>query len=352
MRLLMLTKYGRKGASSRLRFMQYQDELTRHGFEITFGSLFSDEYLNGLYHFGRRSHSEMANAALHRLMQAITISEYDVVWLEGELWPWLPSAFEQVFLRSARRLVVDFDDAIFHRYEWHSSSFLRAMLKGKIKKTIGSADAVTAGNGYLADFARKAGARRIEDVPTVVDLIKYPAPVAYPSVGPPIIGWIGTPATEHYLQPIYSVLSYLQQSGRAKITLVGAGSRFAQHSQINSVKWTEETEVAEVSKFDIGIMPLSDDPWSRGKSGFKIVQYMACGKPVVASPVGVNLTLVEPGITGWLADTPDDWKHRLIQLLDDGVARRLMGENSRHVVETAYNVQVQLPRLLSVLSGR
>lgn len=350
-RVLVLTRYARRGPSSRLRFLQFADGLARAGLALTVRPLLSDRYLRILYAEGRRPTADIAAGLLARLGHTLDAGGYDCIWLEGESLPWLPWPLERLLLSRARRLVIDYDDALFDRYERSGSAVLRWLNGGKIDRLMARADAVVVGNEYLAARARRAGARAVTVLPTVVDLARYPFVAADAGNPRPVIGWIGTPQTSHYLEPIAPLLHRMAEEGRASIELVGARREpwMSPHAVI--LPWQEETEAAAVSHFDIGVMPLSDDLWSQGKSGFKIVQCMAAGRPVIASPVGVNRQLVRHGETGLLAGSPAEWSQALETLLGDAGLRARMGAAARRIVERELNVEAVLPVLARLLRG-
>ena len=351
MRVLALTKYGRNGASSRLRFLQYEAALAAHGIELTVRPLFSDRYLDILYAQDRRSLLETAVAVGRRMIETAGTAAFDTVWLEGEVLPWLPAALEQFLLLGMKRLVVDYDDAISHRYGHLGTPLFRTLFGRKIEIIMGRADAVVVGNAHLAGHAMAAGARRIATIPTVIDLDRHPLPPARPTVDPPVVGWIGTPQTRKYLEAINPVLSRLHLTGRATVRIVGATATPGISPNFHFVPWGEASEVEAVQGFDIGIMPLPDDEWARGKSGFKLIQYMAGAKPIVASPVGANVDLIEPEATGLFATSPAEWEAALNRLIDDAALRHQMGQRGRQLVEAKYNIAATVSPLIAILGA-
>jgi glycosyltransferase involved in cell wall biosynthesis len=209
---------------------------------------------------------------------------------------------------------------------------------------------VIAGNAYLAKRARDAGAPRVEIVPTVIDIDRYAVKHALPSASEPLrIVWIGSPSTVRYLALLREPLAALNQRFAFKLRVIGGGTIDLSGVDVEFVQWTEATEVASIQACDIGVMPLLDSPWERGKCGYKLIQYMACGLPVVASAVGVNRQIVQDGVNGFLASTPLEWKTALAKLLEDAPLRRQMGTAGRQCVEQIYSLQVQAPRLIAML---
>ena len=274
----------------------------------------------------------------------------EVIWVEKELWPWVPAWIEcAVFGR--RKVVLDFDDAIFHNYDLHSSTLVRCLFGRKIDALMRRADLVTAGNEYLAERARAAGAKRVELLPTVIDLDRYPRPLRKLAAnGRTVIVWIGSPATVHYLQRLAGPLARVASENDIELHVIGARLELPGVRCVH-VPWTEASEVAAISAGDIGIMPLLDSPWERGKCGYKLIQYMACGLPVVASPVGVNCRIVDLGCNGFLAWDDAAWVDALARLVKNAELRKSMGEAGRRKVEKEYCLQVTGPQLAGWLLG-
>lgn len=349
MKVLLLSRYSRSGASTRMRFLQYLPILTRAGLEVTNAPLFGDEYLRQLYGGGGRPFGRVAAAYWTRLMRLLSVGRYDLLWVEKELFPRLPAVVERLVTRLGSRCVVDYDDAVFHDYDLHPNAAFRWALSNKIDVVMRHSTLVVAGNDYLAARARAAQAPWVETLPTVVDLSRYDvAQSASPAQFR--IGWIGTPVTARYLRPIGDALRALCGDGRTRVVAVGAHSDPVPGLDVEVRPWTESGEVAEMQQFEVGIMPLADGPWEKGKCGYKLIQYMACGKPVVASPVGMNAEIVEHGVNGFLAKTEAEWTQALRALRDDPKMRRDMGQAGRALVERKFSLEVTAPRLLELLS--
>lgn len=349
MKVLLFSRYEDMGASSRVRCLQYLPFLKEQGFEVTVVPLLSNHYLRQLYETKSRSLSQLLRAYLRRFRQLFAIRQYDLVWMEKELFPMLPAWAERFLLR--KPYVVDYDDATFHFYDQHSKGLVRRLLGRKIDVVMQRAALVIAGNEYLADRAKNAGAKRVEIIPTVIDLEKYPEQKPSPQKNHPFtIGWIGSPATAKYLHLVQSALAeFCSENPETKIVLIGAGDIDLDGLPIEVKEWTESTEVIDIQGIDVGIMPLPDNHWERGKCGYKLIQYMACRKPVVASPVGVNRDIVQEGVNGFLAESDDEWVSALKKLMNDLSLRQKMGAASRKIVEEHYCLQVTAPKLSSLL---
>jgi len=347
MRILALTRYGRLGASSRLRSLQFESVLEAMGVAIRVQPLIGDEMLREKYESRNYRSGRMLKAYAARIWQMLSRRQFDLVWIEKEALPWMPAALESVLLRGVP-YALDYDDAIFHNYDLHASKWVRRALGRRIDRLMAGARLVVGGNDYLAQRARDAGAPRVEVVPTVVDLDRYGFQAQHEQTGVPHLVWIGSPSTVKYLGALEMPLAVLAGRFEFKLRVIGATLDMA-GVDVECVPWTEETEAQAIALCDVGIMPLADSPWERGKCGYKLIQYMACGLPVVASPVGVNKQIVRDGIDGFLAEAPDVWVARLEQLLGNPVLRKTMGKAGRHRVEAEYSVQQVGPWLASML---
>jgi len=335
--ILILTRYGAQGASSRVRLLSYRQWLSDSGFSIEIQSLLPDEYLRGLYRIGERRLLEVSRAFGRRLLYLLKSGRPGLVWLEKELWPYAPAGIETLML-SKVPYAIDIDDAIFETYTSHRWRIVRTLLGGKIDRLFRNANLVTAGNAYLANRAVAAGASWVEILPTVVNLDNY-------AVDDPrerddfTVGWIGSPATQGFVRSVAGVLSRVVNGDRSRFVTIGAHypeRLFERHEQW---EWKAETEARDIACFDVGIMPLVDAPFERGKCGYKLIQYMACGVPVIASPVGVNIEIVQHGENGFLADGDDEWARALTTLKGNPDLRRRMGATGRRLVERRYSIQ-------------
>ena len=349
-RILLFSRYGRLGASSRVRFFQYLPYLEAHDIRVTVSPLLDDGYLQRLYAKQGRPSFSVIRAYAHRLADLINSAGYDLLWIEKELFPFLPAWVETMLHARGIPYVVDYDDAIFHGYDQHPRKLVRTLLGRKIDRVMRASALVIAGNDYLAAYARQAGSGRVEYLPSVVDIDRYlPAPLSAERVF--TIGWIGSPSTTGYLEQIGPALAEVCRSGRARLVLVGADDIALPGVPLEIRPWSEDSEVAAIQSFDAGIMPLPDTPWERGKCGYKLIQCMACGLPVVAAPVGVNRQIVDHGINGFHAADLDEWLQALVTLRDNHEQRRAMGQAARKKTVTEYSLQANGPRLLELLNS-
>jgi glycosyltransferase involved in cell wall biosynthesis len=330
--------------------MQYLPYLKAFGIQVSVCPFFSDAYIDGLYHQRRRSYAELAKSYVKRLYHFARSASYDLIWLQTELFPWLPAWGETLLAGLGIPYVVDYDDAIFHKYDLHQNVALQTLFRFKIDTIMRRASLVIVGNPYLASRATRAGAKRVEEMPTVVEVSRY-------SIAPKgnnasfTIGWIGSPGTSHYLQQLQPTLSRFCEAKSAHLFAVGALGLEMENVPLFTKRWSEQTEAADLCRFDLGVMPLPDGPWERGKCGLKLIQYMAAGLPVVASPVGVNSHIVKNGVTGYLASSQDEWMAAFDELSESRSLCEAMGEAGRKVAEECYSVEKTAPRLAVLLQS-
>ena len=349
MNILLLSRYTRMGASSRLRTMQYLPALKRDGFNVQVAPFFDDDYLRVLYS-GQGSRGSTTGYMLRRVGRMLHRPVPDLIWLEKEALPWVPWLMERALIPRGIPVISDYDDAVFHRYDKHRLGMVQALLGKKIGHVMAASTLVMAGNSYLGDYARHSGAARVETVPTVVDLDAYQVRLVSADESSLRVGWIGTPQTWKALaNPIHKVLDPLLKKQGALFRAVGAGMNGDTNGTLEILPWSEDNEVTLIKSMDIGVMPLPDTPWTWGKCGYKLIQYMACGLPVVASPVGVNKDIVEHGVNGFLAETDEEWRSAIKTLLLDADLRRRMGTAGRKKVEESYSLQVWGPRVAQML---
>lgn len=346
--IIFLTKYSQTGASSRYRSLQYIPTLEAAGIDCKVCSLLDDLYLQKRYDRGYGSIGDIVSAFWRRLGALLKVNRYHFLWVEYELFPYCPAFFEKILAGLGIPYIVDYDDAIFHQYDRHHLWWIRQILSQKISEVMKNASLVIVGNEYLADYARKAGASHVEIVPTVVDLTRYPLRVPVKS-SIFTIGWIGSPSTGKYLQEIAPALAEICRNGQAQVTLIGSGQIELPGVPVTILLWSETNEVINLQRFDVGIMPLLDRDWERGKCGLKLIQYMACGLPVLASPVGVNSQIVKEGVNGFLATTTQEWVKALNILRNFPDLRKKMGNAGRQTVESEYCLAVTAPKLVSLL---
>lgn len=346
LRVLALARTGLRGPSTRYRIAQYREELARRGIEVELAPLFDEGWFRILetrpaawrtllkagYSLGRL----LARAAQARRADR---GGHDLVLIEQQLFPYLPWALERLLWPRRTPVLLEFDDAI-----WLTFAHER-----KLSRACARADAVLVGNEFLAGFARR-GARRVEVIPTTIDLSRYPSAPPPPAAGRPLrLGWIGLRYNLGFLSPLAGPLRRLAAQGvplelRVISSAAPEGPEWRGLPVVHR-PWSEAGEVAEMQACDAGLMPLPDDDWARGKCALKLLQFMAAGRPVVASPVGVNRELLRHGENGLLAADEAGWEDALRRLASDPGLRERLGAAGRASVESGYSLSGWAGRL-------
>jgi glycosyltransferase involved in cell wall biosynthesis len=355
-RVLALSPIPEEGAGCRFRVAQYIPSLEAAGFDVTLSTLYTRDFFRSVYRPGgyAAKAAGFALLAARHLASLVHVSNYDVIFLYREVLPIGPAIVER--LLGSRRLppiVFDFDDAIFLPSVSDANRLIATLkVPQKVSTIIRASDRVIAGNEYLATYARRFNPHVVV-IPTSVDTERLKPrsgwPVAAPT-GDPIVGWIGSPTTSAYLRLLERVMPRVAAKHRFQLRVSGA-DRAVQFAGVNTenIEWALDREVDLFNTCDIGIYPLADDEWARGKCGFKAIQFMAAGVPVVAAAVGVNREIIEDGVNGFLAATEDEWVEKLGRLVEDAALRRRFAEAGRRTIEGGYSVKVNAPHVAAVL---
>ncbi len=359
---LVFCKYSRMGASSRLRTYQYLPFLEQNNYDIDVSCLYDDEYLLTYYQTRKRSVTKIATCYFKRLIKVFSAYKYDVVYIEKELFPFLPAVCERLLCYLGVKYIVDYDDAVFHNYDSSKNWLVRLFLSKKIDVVMKSSGVVVVGNHYLCDRAISAGAKEIQTLPTVIDASRYSVRAQASSRDTLVIGWIGSPYTQKYLLAIADDMRALSKKINITLRFIGANEHILPDFHglnVELIPWSEETEVESIQSFDIGIMPLPDEKFEHGKCGYKLIQYMACGIPVIASDIGVNRDIVVGSRCGLLVDTISSetissetasWDQAVLSMVSDAEQYRNFSRNALEAVESVYSMQVQQQKLLTVFN--
>lgn len=367
-----------RSPSQRFRFEQYLDYLSENGFDYDFSWLISAKDDARFYSPGnlRTKMMILLRSWWKRRKDAWRASDYDIVFVQREAFMTGSTRFEKKFAKSGAKLVFDFDDAIWNldtsnankKFEWLKNP-------GKTAEIISMSNLVIAGNEYLADYARRHN-KNVVIIPTTIDTGEYRAPLSnfgsLPAAAqaglrqagaqsdksvngnkPVCIGWSGSLTTIKHFEFAVPFLRQLKKKYGDKISIkvIGDGSYVNEELGIRGIAWKKEDEVKELSTFDIGIMPLPDDEWAKGKCGLKGLQYMALGIPTIMSPVGVNTEIIRDGENGMLATTTEEWVEKLEKLIADNNLRLRIGEKARQTVEEHYSVNAWKDRYLRLFEA-
>jgi glycosyltransferase involved in cell wall biosynthesis len=333
-RILGLALYGSLAASTRYRLLQYSKGFRENGIKLEVRSLLENDYLSSQFAGRKLPLKSMLRSSLNRLYHLGIQRRYDCAILYCELFPFLPGLIESRLLTIP--YIYDFDDAFYQKYFSAGSQLTNLLLARKFEPVIARASAVTAGNEHLVNFAARHNSS-VTFLPTVVDLARYKVIDDLKESSCLNIGWIGSPSTAPFLKGVETALNAIGKEGPVRLIVIGGTAPDIPNVEIVEYRWTEDTEIEHINTFDIGIMPLPDNEWSRGKCAFKLIQYMACGVPVIGSAIGANLDVVESNC-GFLASTTDDWIHAFRRLRDDPGLRKKMGENARRRIQSHYSL--------------
>jgi glycosyltransferase involved in cell wall biosynthesis len=333
----------------RYRIEQWQGGLKQSGVEITFAA-FEDKSLNTVLYAKKqwlRKGFGIGHAFFRRLSAIKQSKSYDLVYVFREAALLGPSIFERLIHFRRVPLVFDFDDAVFLPYRSPSNGWL-SLLKapGKTETICRLASQVMVGNNYLAEYARRFN-RNVTVIPTTIDTETYRVQPLR-NASSPVIGWTGSYSTVQHLDLLRSALAELSRRERFRVRVIGPPDHKLEGVDVEVVPWRSRTEVQDLAAVDIGIMPLPDNPWSRGKCGCKALQYMGLGIPAVCSPVGMNTDLIRDGENGFLASNPEEWMAKLTLLLRSPELRRKLGLAGRKTVEEGYSAASQVPRVHEV----
>ncbi len=333
----------------RFRLEQWEPLLKQEGVEITYSAFETPELREVLYARGNaiRKVTEIGKNLNIRRADVRSATSYDLVYVFREAALLGPAWFERKIAASGVPMVFDFDDAVFVPYKSPSNGYLSYLkFPGKTATICRLSSHVMAGNEYLADYARKVNAN-VTIIPTTIDTQKYEV-IERPPNDIPVIGWSGSHSTAQHLDTLRETLRELAKTETFRLRVIGAGDYKIRGVDLESIAWNAATEVDDLRRIDIGVMPLPDDQWSKGKCGLKALQYMALGIPTVCSPVGVNSTIIEDGVNGLIAGTQEEWLAKLRTLLHSPERRQQLGLAGRRTVEERYSAESQAPRVLEI----
>ena len=337
----------------RYRIEQWAPLLSRHGVKAVFQSFKSEDLYAALSEPGRVLQKlRLSVEALRRRAAALNgVYDFDAVYLYNEAAIFGPPIFERLIKRANVPLIFDFDDAIFLPSAGSANGLFRLLkFPWKTRTICRLASHVIVGNPYLADYVRQFN-ERVTVVPSTIDLEKYRIGRRADENVPPVIGWSGSPSTLPYLNLLANPLRELARKERFRLRVIGAEGLRVSGVEVESLPWRASTEAADLRAIDIGVMPLPDNGWTRGKCGMKALQYMSLGIPTVCSPVGANSNIIRDGKNGLLAATDEEWVAGLTRLLRSPSLRTRLGDAGRLTVEANYAASVHAPRVYEILKS-
>ena len=339
MRVLFLPQTGELGPSSRYRVYQLLPLLREMGFDCVVSPAIDDGLYPQIY-LGGRGSRRAALRAIWRTRRADLqrLGEFDAVFVQKGVFPGLYSGIERE-LAARKPVVFDLDDAVWLPRQGGSQLLRTLHRESTVQAIVKRAAAVIAGNEFLADYCRQFN-ENVAIVPSAIDLSRYPR-----TRNSTTIGWIGSRTTLPYLKPLGLVFGKLGVKPR----VIASGDPAQLGFPVDFCAWRLETESEDLAQIGIGVAPLPDTPWERGKCGVKVLQYMACGIPVVASPVGIHNQIIRHGVNGFLAPEPAEWESYLSELIDGPELRQKLGAAGRQTVEEHYDLRHAAEKVGAVL---
>lgn len=354
MKILFLTQTDQKGASARYRVYQFLDYLEREGIECTVSPAVKESVLNRY----NNNNLNIVNKLIYyssviskRIVEINCISNFDCVFLQRDILVHIYPFIENLIALRQKNIIFDFDDMLALYPSSSRTGFLFRFFwdRRKIERIINLSKHVIVGNNFLKNYVNNF-TNNVTLIPTSIDTNLYKSAVKPKEMKGRIrIGWIGSQGTFSYLENIFPVFIELVKKYEIELIVIGTKGPKVNGLKINYKDWNLDTEVKDITDFNIGIMPLTDDEWSRGKSATKLLQYMAAGIPAVASPVGVNTEIINDGINGFLADTKESWIKKISLLIENKQLCSEMVNNARNNVERFYSVQANAQKLIKVI---
>jgi glycosyltransferase involved in cell wall biosynthesis len=357
MKILFLIPYPlAKAPSQRFRFEQYLALLRQHDYEFTIQSFWGVRGWDVLYRKGYVLFKlfSFLSGFFNRIKTLFWISDFDYVFIHREVAPIGPPVFEWLIVKTfKKKIIYDFDDAIWIP-NTSTENKIAAFLKwhSKVKQICKWSYSVSCGNPYLAEFARSLNSHTVIN-PTTIDTFLLHNPELYPKLknkSKITIGWTGTHSTLKYLDQVLPAITKLEEKygDQIEFLVIANTPPSFKTSSLRFIPWSIETEVKDLSQIDIGIMPLTDDLWAKGKCGFKILQYLALEIPALASPIGVNREIISDKVNGYLCSNNEEWYRSLDMLIQNGSLRDQIGKNGRQKVIDNYSLSSNASTFLSL----
>ena len=340
-------KYSAMGASSRYRIYEYLKYYAQSGVDFSVYPLFGDKYLKNLFaHKSKLSIlPNIAISYLKRMFRILRMSKNSIAYIGAELFPYLPYGFDKILTKRKIPYIIEYDDAIFHNYDKNER------LKDKTGKVIENAAHVITGSRYLTDYAKRFN-KNVTQIPTSVDADKYRDAKPVDS-GKFVIGWIGSHSSSPALVTIADALRRLSSQIDYELHLIGFDPVLENRLKgipYKLIKWESETEVRNMQNFSVGIMPLKDTPFARGKCAFKLVQYMAVGLPTVSSPLQSNIDIDNERVN-LFANSEDEWIEALLKIANNRVEYEEIGKRNKEYAMENYTFQSNYQKYIDIMQS-
>ncbi|GAB4375900.1 MAG: hypothetical protein Kow0075_02600 [Salibacteraceae bacterium] len=343
-----------RSPSQRYRFEQYLDYLSDQGIQSELSYLLDEEDDKAFYSKGRLLSKAkiLIKSYAKRLSDLKRLDHFDVVFVQREAFMTGTTFFEKAVHRIGEKMVFDFDDSIWIHNVSDANKYLNFLKNpAKTARIIGMAQKVVAGNKYLAQYALQYN-DDVVIIPTTIDTDRYKRKVPHSTAPdkPVIIGWTGSPTTIRHFELAVPVLKQIKQryGERVAFKVIGDDRYKNPELGITGIPWYAHSEVDDLQDVDIGIMPLPDDEWAKGKCALKGLQYMAVEIPAVMSPVGVNSEIIDHGTNGFLPAGHHEWVQILSQLIENPALRIEVGKAGRKTVERGFSVKANAEKYLNL----
>ncbi len=353
MKILFWVPYPKEGASNRYRVEQYLPYLEKEGIKYAIHSFWDSTSYRILYkkgHFAGKILSFL-KGTVSRITDILLSGKYDIVFIHREALPIGGAIFESILFWLKKPVIFDFDDAIFLPSSSRYNNFIEKFKNpNKVADIIKRSSYVIAGNIYLSEFANCYN-KNVSVIPTPIDTERYTAPESHSDKNVITVGWIGSITTVDFLYQVRDVFYVLTEKfPDVRIKIVGGDFGASGIPNVISKPWSLEEEDQDLRSFDIGIMPMPDNSWTKGKCAFKAILYMSRGIPCVSSPVGVNKEIITDGVNGFLADSSGEWIDKISRLVTDAALRRSIGLAGRKTIEERYSVKVNAPKFIEIIN--
>ena len=342
MKILFLSKYDTLGASSRYRIFQYIKLYEENEILCKVLPMFSNNYIRNLESNNKYQILWYTIVGVvRRFFHFFYIFRYDLIYIEKEFIPYFPPLFEFLLLLLGKKYILDYDDAIFEYYNHGRSIYHRIFLRNKIPYILKNSSAVITGSPYLTKYCKQFN-NNVHEIPTSIDIDKYE--LIPQSAEKFTIGWIGGRASSvHLVSIIDTLVKFLNEHDNVYLNLIGFNKslldeRLLRNRKIRIVAWDERTEIQELNDMSCGIMPLKNTLIADGKCGFKLIQYMACAKPTIASPFEANLKIGKKN-NNLFASTEEEWLESLESIYQNIDKYNEIGLNNRETVRSMYSIQ-------------
>jgi glycosyltransferase involved in cell wall biosynthesis len=341
--IIFFTKYTEKGPSSRYRSYQFKSCFEGH-FTLKYYPLFNDKYIDNLYSNKGINYFQILTAYLLRIFQVIKlIGTKNIVFIEYELLPYFPPLLEYLLHKTNVKIILDYDDAIFHNYDLHRKRIVRFLYGNKIPAIVKIANYTITGSPYLSSYLRRFSSQIIE-IPTSINFASYKSNWRLKTNTDRLsVGWLGSRTTSVNIVNLVEVIKeILELNPKIRFKLMGFDNSLKSkldHPNVEFYNWSIKDELIFLREIDLGIMPLEDNPFNRGKCGFKLIQYMAMGKPTLSTPLEANVK-INRNNSNLFAITREEWVNSIIDFSNNLNEYRQVGYKNLGIIEKYYSAEV------------